>query len=173
MAEPKEGYNSGISRVVSSGAIDSDGNYVAGEAAIERSVTGRGSAVLSRYFTPSLGHNWVKATFPTSTESIFVKGTTLTGAFLAVAVDLEDDAVADLIFTGGPLAEAVVTTASNDDTVASTDAGWIPVPCDGQVHEIPMPSSMRYGTVYFQHSASDGAGGGANSDDAVWMGAQS
>jgi len=33
MAEPKEGYNSGIQRVVSSGAIDSDGNYVAGEAA--------------------------------------------------------------------------------------------------------------------------------------------
>ena len=33
MAEPKEGYNSGISRVVSSGAIDSDGNYVDGGAA--------------------------------------------------------------------------------------------------------------------------------------------
>ena len=30
MAEPKEGYNSGIYRVVSSGAIDSSGNYVAG-----------------------------------------------------------------------------------------------------------------------------------------------
>ena len=33
MAEPKEGYNSGIQRVVSSGAIDSDGNYVVGGAA--------------------------------------------------------------------------------------------------------------------------------------------
>lgn len=33
MAEPKEGYNSGIYRVVSSGAIDSDGNYVVGGAA--------------------------------------------------------------------------------------------------------------------------------------------
>ena len=32
MVEPKEGYNSGISRVVSSGAIDSDGNYVVGGA---------------------------------------------------------------------------------------------------------------------------------------------
>ena len=32
MAEPKEGYNSGITRVVSSGVIDSDGNYVAGGA---------------------------------------------------------------------------------------------------------------------------------------------
>ena len=33
MAEPKEGYNSGITRVVSSGAIDSSGNYVTGGAA--------------------------------------------------------------------------------------------------------------------------------------------
>ena len=32
MADPKEGYNSGITRVVSSGAIDSSGNYVTGGA---------------------------------------------------------------------------------------------------------------------------------------------
>ena len=38
MADPKEGYNSGITRVVSSGAIDSDGNYVAGGAVHTRMV---------------------------------------------------------------------------------------------------------------------------------------
>lgn len=143
------------------------------DAAKQRSLVGTGGVVLGRYFTPSLGHNWVKVTFPTSTVSLFVMAKELAGAFLAVAPDLKDDAAADFIFTGGVLSEATVTTTANNDVVQSLDAGWQPIPCDGQIHEIPLTGKMKYGNVYFQHSASDGAGGGVGSDGFVWMGAQS
>ena len=49
MTEPKEGYNSGVSRVASSGAIDSDGNYVAGGAAHTRPIPGTGETTKNRY----------------------------------------------------------------------------------------------------------------------------
>jgi len=56
MAEPKEGYNSGITRVVSSGAIDSDGNYVVGGATLVE--VGIPNQRHNRYLTLADGDTW-------------------------------------------------------------------------------------------------------------------
>ena len=68
MAEPKEGYNSGITRVVSSGAIDSDGNYVAGGAAHV--------AVQSKLNEPSSWFSQVDSTAPdvNTTTVVYASG---------------------------------------------------------------------------------------------------
>ena len=142
-------------------------------AMFSRAVVGVGSPVVGRFFSPSLGHSWVRVVVPKSSVTIFVMAQKLDGAFLAVSTDLENDAVADFIFPGTALNKAQVTTSANRDSVQSIDPGWQPIPCDGQIHEIPLTDKMKYGNVYFQHSSSDGAGGGVGSDGFVWVGAQS
>lgn len=107
MAEPKEGYNSGISRVVSSGAIDSDGNYVAGGAArINLVGDGPGTVASNREvatLTTRQAATWTEAeniTAITITVISEAAGTAQLPAAIGVVFDAPDDATAALWLTG-------------------------------------------------------------------------
>lgn len=144
-------------------------------AAHVRAISGTSSTAETRFFTASAGHNWFKNTFSTGLSTIYVSAANenvdgATAAWIALAIDLANDAAADLIFTGSGVPEAVNTTTANDDVVAVTDAGFIVIPCNGEVHEIVLTAPLVTGLIYGCHTNSDGAGTGSAALK-IWMAA--